>query len=239
MTSLTTPNAAPSTPAVRDAQLAERLARTCGLKLAERPVVMTGEPDLMVVPMGQSTVNLSSATALLRCELEPADQDTLEQALSALEVQVAKRQNDEGYEDLQLAVYAARLRQFPADVALRALDEWPRRFGNKFWPTWSELEADLNRMTRWRRAALAALAFAAKDQPDDKVEKTDEVANGLRNLAAKLSASAPGKSAQAKPKTAERDRVQTQRPKRSVEEQMAALAAAPELLPSRAREEGA
>lgn len=174
-------------PALNDADLAASLQQHGGLKLAERRVVLQGQPELIATALTTSKPNFRWSISLLQRALEPATTERLEQALATLSVLIAKRASEEDEAELQLAVYAARLRAYPADVAMRVLSEWPSR--SRFWPTWCELESELNRLVRWRTEALAAVQLAAAgEQPEAPVKKTPDVAKGLRALGARLRA---------------------------------------------------
>ena len=57
---------------------------------------------------------------------------------------------------LQLAAYAAKLADWPADVVREVLATQPRI--SKWWPAWAELEERLRELAAPRRALQAALA---------------------------------------------------------------------------------
>jgi len=211
-----------ASPEVNDAKVAASLMQHCGLQLRERSVVIPGEPELEATAIS-STANFEQSEALLLRALEPAPKAKLEGALATLWVKMAKRAGTNSDADLMLAAYTAELQRFPADIALQVLTEWPRGFDHKFWPAWAELEIELNRRTRWRRAALAAIKHAAAQGGEGRFEKSDDVAAGLRNLAASLRANAP---VNAHHRRNREDRGGGGRPAvRSLDEQCAALRA--------------
>lgn len=78
--------------------------------------------------------------------------------LAALSVLVPYRGSDEFREELRLAAYAARVAQYPADVAHHVLlrQTW------RFWPSWHELERACEALTQPRRAIIAALRRASE-----------------------------------------------------------------------------
>lgn len=138
----------------------------------------------------RSTPNFQLSIETLERAMRPASEDRIDQALAALSVQVASRVADEATDELQIGVYSARLRLYPADVALQVLADWPRK--SKWWPTWCELDAELSRLSHWRYQALAAVRFALVGEAERASEaKSEEVANGLRKLSRILRGAMP------------------------------------------------
>src|SRR5690606_22044554 len=84
--------------------------------------------------------------------LKAAPDSDLEKAMATLSLLVAKRQSDDGAEELQLAAYVAELRRYPADIALSVITNWHRT--SKFWPTWLELQEQLDALFGFRRRLL-------------------------------------------------------------------------------------
>jgi len=66
--------------------------------------------------------------------------------------------------DLLLEAFAAKLEDYPADAVIEALRQWPEN--NKWWPTWAELKALIERKCRHRRLLLAALTKATEVEND-------------------------------------------------------------------------
>lgn len=62
--------------------------------------------------------------------------------------------------DLQLAVYVAQLRQYPADVVMSVLNEWANK--RRKWPTWQELYDAMEFHRKYRADMLAALRWQSK-----------------------------------------------------------------------------
>lgn len=91
--------------------------------------------------------------------LAPASDAVLEKALAALSLLVtrqgAEEDVDEDTAELQLALYVARLRDYPEDIALNAIETWPDR--SQFWPAWKQLKDVLDADFAWRRQLLPAL----------------------------------------------------------------------------------
>lgn len=66
----------------------------------------------------------------------------------------------------QYAVYAEKLREYPADIVRATLDDWPNH--SQFWPTWCELAKIMDPQVALRRAVLGALEHRALPKPDER-----------------------------------------------------------------------
>lgn len=114
--------------------------------------------------------DFAGAIAMLEATCAPASATQLEAALAELSVQVNCYGADGARADLQLAVYVRQLQRYPADVAMQALRDWPRkskptRGGKDFareWPNWFDLQRELDFWATRRRTMLDALRFDAE-----------------------------------------------------------------------------
>lgn len=97
----------------------------------------------------------------------PATVPALEAWLAELSVITRKRQDDEFSESLRLTAYASRLSAYPADIARAALMDraWT------FWPSWSELHEECERLYQPRRAMLAAVSLAPPERYGQEMER--------------------------------------------------------------------
>lgn len=88
--------------------------------------------------------------------LTPAPASQIEHWLAELDALTIPRKGDTVDAGMRLAAYTRRLSGFPADVVRHVLLEqtW------KFWPTWEELSAALDRWTAPRRVAASHLRKA-------------------------------------------------------------------------------
>src|SRR5690606_24100751 len=143
----------PHTPADRDRSAVAWFEQRCGLKLADRQISFEN-PSLTekVFVATRSNPDLTQATKWAAELLKSAPDSDLEKALATLSLLVAKRQSDDGAEELQLAAYVAELRRYPADIALFVITNWHRT--SKFWPTWLELQEQLDALFGFRRRLL-------------------------------------------------------------------------------------
>lgn len=102
------------------------------------------------------------ALALLDEFSRPATQDRIEEWLAMLDAITASRRRDVATAELALAVYAAKLSQFPADVVHHALLEtsWT------FFPALAELEEECERLAAPRLAMRYAILKPWADEGD-------------------------------------------------------------------------
>lgn len=83
------------------------------------------------------------------------------------------------FDDAKIILWSDRMRavcsEYPSDIALGAIDQWPKTEGGKFWPTENEFRALANFMGHFRRtlkyelemALHAALPRDTPSKPDD------------------------------------------------------------------------
>jgi len=116
--------------------------------------VLQGQPDWTVEPI-RDDADWAGAVALIESAMSPAPRDRLEEVLAGMAQAVDRWSGDEVDADLQLSVYVERARQFPADAAIAAINDWPER--NRKWPAWADLRSHMERFTRKRLEMLRAI----------------------------------------------------------------------------------
>ncbi|GAB5471433.1 MAG: hypothetical protein Kilf2KO_44630 [Rhodospirillales bacterium] len=89
----------------------------------------------------------------------PAADERLLQGLLAVKALTRRRNETDGDLELQVRLYAARLRDYPADIALAALDDWPRQ--SPWWPAWHDLQAVMAGRVAQRMREARVLAWLA------------------------------------------------------------------------------
>lgn len=107
--------------------------------------------------------------------MQPAPEEMIEGWLAELSVISAKRTDDEFSETLRIGAYVARLRRYPADVVYDVLF----RKTHRFFPTWAELEADLEVMTMPRRMTIEALGRRTHEAEPDAPRCSREAAEKI------------------------------------------------------------
>lgn len=163
-----------------DQRLAEMLAQSCAL----RPGISSGT----LTPMSKSP-NLTLARRLLSDALAPARPERIVEALGVMGALVARRAVSDEDLDLRLTAYTERLRQYPEDVVMSVLHDWPSR--SEFWPTWRDLQIMIDDRMRWRNEVAAALdraatvALAAPDEPTpaERAERAAHMRAAAKGLA--------------------------------------------------------
>lgn len=161
-------------PADRDRSAVAWFEQRCGLKLADRQISFEN-PSLTekVFVASRPNPDVALATRWASELLTAAPDSDLEKALATLSLLVAKRPNDDGSDELQLAAYVTELRRYPADIAMHAVSNWHRT--SKFWPTWLELQEQLDAMFAFRRRLLWMLQNIEYPpaQPDERPTDAD------------------------------------------------------------------
>lgn len=111
---------------------------------------------------------MTEAKRLVLCSLRPAAADEIVSALAKLSSLVARRAESEADAELQLAAYTERLREYPADVVMAVLSQWP--CGSQWWPTWYELRQLLEAAAKWRRGLLRQIEMLERWQSAAQLE---------------------------------------------------------------------
>ena len=96
-----------------------------------------------------------TAIKMLDKALEPLPSKTILQELTRLKLKTMARNMTTEELSLQLAVYVDELSEYPADIVVKVLRDWPRN--SKWWPTWHELDIELRWRTNRRQYKLDAL----------------------------------------------------------------------------------
>lgn len=104
----------------------------------------------------------SQALALVKQSLNPMAHTELAKMLVTMRVTTRSKAESSALVDLQLEVYAQKLQDWPADVVRSVLAAWPDT--NVFWPSWAELVALMEPLTRKRRALLEVLEGSGAQQ---------------------------------------------------------------------------
>tara|TARA_R110000868_G_scaffold300642_1_gene561072 strand:- start:98 stop:664 length:567 start_codon:yes stop_codon:yes gene_type:complete len=90
--------------------------------------------------------------ALAQADAARAPQTQIARGLAMLTA-VCLRPND--FDDAKIILWGDRMRdvcsEYPADIALGAINQWPKTEGGKFWPTENEFRGLLNFLSHFRR----------------------------------------------------------------------------------------
>jgi len=111
-------------------------------------------------------------TAILSLS-EPADDDMILQALLKLRSLTASRGIGDADLDMTLEAFAEKLKEYPADATIQALNEAPDR--SKWFPTWYDLKTRIHYLSQHRRLILMAI-----DRKIEKLEPRSSVAALVR-----------------------------------------------------------
>lgn len=144
---------------VQDGLVAD-LKKRFGLQLSLRHAMeITGQrpdgPKLIARHSSQGSSakpDWAGALALVESVCAPAPEARLAQAIAVLGELTRGNTNEPG---LQVRAYVAKLREFPADIAMDALNSWPER--SKWFPAWQELRERMSFVADRRTQIAEAL----------------------------------------------------------------------------------
>jgi len=85
----------------------------------------------------------------------PAPKRTILEELVTLRSQCAVRAGQAIDMEIQAGIYADKLDAYPADCVVSVLRGWPSK--SRWWPTWFELETDLNVISAGRMSLVTSL----------------------------------------------------------------------------------
>ncbi len=127
-------------------------------------------------------VDHAQAAKIIAALLAPARDDEIHVWLADLSEVTARRSSNEAEGMLTLAAYTDRLRAYPGDIVRHVLREW----AGKWFPTWGELKAEIEIMTRERiaiRDKLMAIANPAVRIEENPVsQRIDDLREELATL---------------------------------------------------------
>lgn len=112
-----------------------------------------------------SPSELAEASRIVENGFRPAPEETLAIALHGMRLMTRGRDNERGTDDgaAEIAAWVQRLRDYPADVAVSVVQDWPKR--SPFWPTWHELQERLEAGVSQRRMLRHLLNQEERRQP--------------------------------------------------------------------------
>ena len=127
------------------------------LKLARplKPIYAGPGDNLMIDRFEPQPDAPAEAIAIIRQSLMAASAPLLIDALAKLELTTRRRTTQETDTARLIIVYLDLLSEIPGDIALWALQKWPRK--SKWFPTWNELYSLCEEPMRDRRKMLEAL----------------------------------------------------------------------------------
>lgn len=95
---------------------------------------------------------VKAALVAVEFSLRAAPGELIAKALYELRTLTRGRANREaGDDEAEALIFAERLGQYPADIVLDTLKNWPARSDGQWWPTWHDLLAAIEPQTATRR----------------------------------------------------------------------------------------
>lgn len=106
------------------------------------------------------TVDAEGAQAVLSGLTAPAPMSDIIEWLTICAVKTVHAKGDDMSSDLKMKVFASDLMDYPGDVVRHVLKEWPT--SNKWFPSWSELVAQIDAMSGNRPAIVQRVGGALR-----------------------------------------------------------------------------
>jgi hypothetical protein len=111
--------------------------------------------------------------------LSPAPDEQIMRALFDLRNLTRGREKREPGEDqAEAVIWGERLRQFPADIVLTTLRNWPERDGGQWWPTWHDVHKVIEAQASGRRLLAESIRSGACLGPVERKDATEEFHDG-------------------------------------------------------------
>lgn len=121
----------------------------------------------------------NEALAAVEFALRPASEDDIGAALYTLRIMTRGRdQRTDADREAEAFIWQEHLGRFPADVVLTTLKNWPKRHDGQWWPTWHDVQKELDSMTTGRRLLAEHIrssnCLPPPSPPDDDSPRSDE-----------------------------------------------------------------
>lgn len=116
-------------------------------------------PPMPALPEAERAQVVEGAR-LTAAALAPASREVVIKALNKLRTRSVVRPEDSSSARLTVVTYSEDLMAYPADVVIEACDRVGRR--ERWWPAWSDLQAECDQLVKWRKAAYRHLDPASR-----------------------------------------------------------------------------
>lgn len=123
----------------------------------------------------------NEALAAVEFALRPAAEDEIGAALYTLRIMTRGRgQVSDADREAEAMIWLAHLQRFPADIVLMTLKAWPMRPDGQWWPTWHDVQKDLDAQTSARRLLAEHIrSGACIAKPQQRDEPRDDSPEGI------------------------------------------------------------
>lgn len=119
---------------------------------------------------------LPRALAIVEAAFAPAPEEELAKALYGLRVMTRGRDGEvrsPGAGEVEIAAWVQRLGEYPGDVAISVIQDWPKR--SQWWPSWFEVQEALDKAMSQRRVMKhMVLQLLAEGQTRKRIEEQPE-----------------------------------------------------------------
>lgn len=119
----------------------------------------------------------NEALAAVEFALRPATEDDIAAAVYTLRIMTRGRdQRSEADREAEAIIWIQHLGKFPADIVLTTLRNWPLRQDGQWWPTWHDVQREIDAMAGARRLLadhIRSGACLAKPEPRPDLDRDD------------------------------------------------------------------
>jgi hypothetical protein len=117
---------------------------------------------------------LPEVVTVLEGAFRSAPGGKLAEALFRLRIMTrAREQKSEEMMEAEATIWVEQLRTYPGDIALDVLKTWTTRPNGQWWPTWHEVQAELQKRSD-RRQSLLNFVRQLSERPSPVVAITDQ-----------------------------------------------------------------
>lgn len=156
------------TPQETNARMEACLERISGVRpvFARRMMFPANAPAYSITETASwkcaSEAQRNEALAAVEFALRPAAEDDIGAALYSLRIMTRGRdQRSDADREAEAMIWLAHLSRFPADIVLTVLKNWPMRPDGQWWPTWHDVQKELEAQTSSRRLLAEHLRSGA------------------------------------------------------------------------------
>lgn len=117
---------------------------------------------------------LPEVVKALEGAFKSAPEDRIASELFKLRVMTrAREQRTEEMQEAEAVIWIEQLRTYPGDIVLDVLKKWTRRPNGQWWPTWHEVQSELQKRSD-RRQALLNFVRQLAERPEPMKAITDQ-----------------------------------------------------------------
>lgn len=162
-----------------DRSLVRQLRSSWNVRLQTSWSRSRGLESLTIDPGPTAAELIGALDGLARANAERAPPSQLAKALAVLTAVCAKPAD---FDDAKVVLWSERLKQvlgeFPGDIAMAAISDWPKTEGGKWWPTEKEIRDECAELMRFRELLAWHLKQSAEMMAAFEAPKVEPPSDG-------------------------------------------------------------